>query len=241
MESPFDILRIDPDADDAEVERAYRRRVKEAHPDRGGSAAEFRAVRAAYEELTSGSRPAIPDADREDAERARAERVDTDREDANRVRADSDDTHRDDAADRQPRNARVEYLDYAVLDDYGWRLDDEYLFEKASEERLEPPDYGQITVELDELLLEAAEDRGFTWPYSCRGGACANCAVAVKQGDISMPSNHVLPPELLDRGIRLSCIGMPTPGDLQVVYNVKHMPELDELRLPPGPFEHAND
>ncbi|MFC4990130.1 DnaJ domain-containing protein, partial [Saliphagus infecundisoli] len=40
MESPFDVLRIAPDADDAEIERAYRERVKEAHPDHGGSADE---------------------------------------------------------------------------------------------------------------------------------------------------------------------------------------------------------
>lgn len=234
MESPFDILRIDSDADDAEIERAYRRRVKEAHPDRGGSAEEFQAVRAAYEELASGSRPATRDSD--GADRDDVSPGDTPAGDTPSGEADSDDT-----ADRRPRNAQVEYLDYAVLDDYGWRLDDEDLFEKASEEPLEPPDYGQITVEIDELLLEAAEDRGFTWPYSCRGGACANCAVAVKAGEISMPSNHVLPPEMLDRGIRLSCIGTPTPGELQVVYNVKHMPELDELRLPPGPFEHIDD
>ena len=241
MESPFDTLGIDPDADEREVERAYKRRVKEAHPDHGGSAEEFHAVRAAYEELTSGSRPVKRDTVWEDADRADADRVDTDRGEDDRTATRRGDAQRDDAREQRPRISRVEYLDYAVLDDFGWSIDDDDLFEKAAEEQLEPPDYGEITVDTEELLLEAAEDSGFTWPYSCRGGACANCAVAVKQGAISMPSNHVLPPEMLDRGIRLSCIGTPTTGELQVVYNVKHLPDLDELRLPPGPFEFAQD
>jgi hypothetical protein len=44
---------------------------------------------------------------------------------------------------------------------------------------------------------------------------------------------------MLDRGIRLSCVGAPETEELQVVYNVKHLDELDELRLPPRPFESA--
>jgi len=42
---------------------------------------------------------------------------------------------------------------------------------------------------------------------------------------------------MTDRGIRLSCVGEPITDDLKVVYNVKHLPDLDELRLPPGPYE----
>jgi hypothetical protein len=55
-----------------------------------------------------------------------------------------------------------------------------------------------------------------------------------------MPVSHVLPEELLDRGIRLSCVGAPVTDDLKVVYNVKHMTDVEELLLPPGPFEWAN-
>ena len=69
-----------------------------------------------------------------------------------------------------------------------------------------------------------------------RRGACANCAVAVVTGELSMAVDHILPQDLLDRGIQLSCVGSVPDGDLQVVYNVKHLPTLDDLRLPPGPF-----
>ena len=48
-------LGLDRDADERAVRRAYRERVKEVHPDRGGDEEEFRKVTEAYETLT-GSR-----------------------------------------------------------------------------------------------------------------------------------------------------------------------------------------
>jgi curved DNA-binding protein CbpA len=45
-------LGVGPDADEAAVKRAYRKRVKECHPDaEGGDADEFKRVTAAYERL----------------------------------------------------------------------------------------------------------------------------------------------------------------------------------------------
>lgn len=207
MDSPFEVLGIDADADDVAIERAYRRRVKEAHPDHGGSADEFQRVRAAYATVIAGD--SLEDGDG------------------------AGDT------DERREGTRVEYLNYDVLDDYGWDLDDEDLFESAAAAGLDPADYGKFLVEPHESLLEAAENRGFAWPFACRGGACANCAVAVVEGALAMPVNHVLPPEMLDRDIRLSCNGMPTTDELTVVYNLKHLPSLDELRLSPRPFEQA--
>lgn len=209
MESPFDILRIESDADAETIERAYRERVIETHPDQGGSISEFQLVRAAYEAIISG--------------------VPLDGDDGDSGPATVDQTRRE--------SSRIEYLNYAVLDDHGWALDDDDLFEKASNAGLDPADYGRFLVKPHESLLEAAENRGFAWPFACRGGACANCAVAVVDGELSLPVNHILPDDLLDRGFRLSCNGMPKTREMQVVYNVKHLPGLDELRLPPYPFE----
>ncbi|MFB6080989.1 MAG: ferredoxin Fer [Haloferacaceae archaeon] len=238
MDSPFEILRIDPGADEGEIDRAFKRRVKEAHPDQGGSVREFQLVTAAYEELTSeGSADVGPDVGSDEDPRRAGAGADRWRARAD-SRADSTPT-----ADRDRVETRVEYLDYEVLDDYGWDLDDPDLFEKASEAGLDHGACGRFVVQSDESLLEAAENRGFTWPYACRGGACANCAVAVREGDLSMPVSHVLPPEMTERGIRLSCVGAPTTRKMQVVYNLKHLPSLEELRLPPSPFEraHLND
>ena len=216
MESPFETLRVDPDADADEIEQAYRRRVMEAHPDHGGSASEFRKVRAAYEEITSGN--------------------------GTRELASGEDGEGDAGEpepDPEPPDPEVEYLNYDVIEDRGWSLDDDDLFEKAAEAGLDPEDYGRFAVGTRQSLLEAAEGMGFAWPYACRGGACANCAVAVTEGEMSMPVDHILPSGMTDRGIRLSCVGAPITEEMRVVYNVKHLPYLDELRLPPRPFDQA--
>ena len=215
MVSPFDVLNVDEDADEATIERAYRARVKEAHPDQGGTVEEFQLVRRAYRELDERDRNG--DADDE-----------TDP-------ADIDLTDEDGEADAvQP--VRVEFLDYEAIDDYGWSLDDDDLFRKASHADLDESAHGRLLVQPDESLLEAAENRGFTWPFSCRGGACANCAIFLVEGELSQPTDHIMPDDLAERGFRLSCNGYPVSDELRVVFNVKQLPELDELILPPGPF-----
>lgn len=215
MPSPYEVLLVAPDADDEEIERAYRERVKQAHPDQGGSVEEFRRVRTAYEKLTAGYEGEHDDfrhaADAEDGEEA----------------------HREYAA------TQVTYLNYDVLADHGWGADDSDLFEKAGRTNLAGEDYGRFQVDPGESLLEAAENCGHVWPFACRGGACANCAIKLVEGELSMPVNHILPVELMEQDIRLSCNGMPITDDLKVIYNVKHMPILEELLLPPRPFEQA--
>jgi curved DNA-binding protein CbpA len=240
VDSPFEVLGIDPDADEEEIVRAYRRRVKEAHPDHGGSRREFQRVRSAYEELRSGvERHEVEGAgrDRDVERRGRDQPRESERRGRETGRRDRESGQEE--AQSGPEGARVEYLNFEVIDDHGWSLDDDDLFEKASDADLDPADYGQILVQPRESLLEAAENRGFAWPFACRGGACTNCAVMVVEGEIPTPPGHILPQELLDRGIRLSCISAPTTAEAKVVYNVKHLPDVDELRLPASRFENA--
>ena len=49
--SPYEVLGVDPRASDDELKRAYRKRLRETHPDTGGSAEEFRAVQEAWERI----------------------------------------------------------------------------------------------------------------------------------------------------------------------------------------------
>ncbi|MFO8115481.1 MAG: ferredoxin Fer [Halorubrum sp.] len=212
MVSPFEVLKVDEDADEAAIERAYRARVKEAHPDQGGTVEEFQLVRRAYREIDERSENG----------------------DADRAAADVDLTDEGEAPEVEP--ARVDFLDYDVLADYGWSLDDDDLFTKASHADLSAAEHGRLLVQPDESLLEAAENRGFGWPFSCRGGACANCAVYLVEGELSQPANHIMPDELAEEGFRLSCNGYPVSDELKIVFNVKHLAELDDLILPPGPF-----
>lgn len=212
MSSPFDVLGVDPDADEGEILAAYRRRIKQAHPDQGGSVEKFQRVQAAYDAMTDGA--VAPDR--------------------------ANDTPWAEPVDGDPRGVTVEFLDYEVLADHGWRLGADGHFPETDIADV-PADTGTFEASRDAPLLEGAEDAGYTWPYSCRGGACANCAVGVCEGDLSMPVDHILPQELLDRGFRLSCVGEPTTDDLAVVSNVKHLPALEELLLPPGPFARHQD
>jgi ferredoxin len=210
VESPFDILGVDSDAGQEAVDEAFRRQVKEAHPDQGGSIEEFQRVMTAYDELSSRDWT-------DDAE------------------SDGTGPRREAAEDEWEEEAMssVEYLNYEVLDDHGWNIDDDDLFEKAAAARLDEADHGAFDVESGDTLLEAAEESGLSWPFSCRGGACANCAVAVAAGEMEIFVDHVIPEELTEQGIQLSCIGTPVTRDLKVLYNVKHLPSLEELWLPP--------
>lgn len=238
MDSPFEVLGVAPDADDAEIERAYRERVKDAHPDHGGTRREFQRVRRAYETIVSGeggSTSPEPDAPADDATRA-----------AERARARNRGEPADDGDDDTQRSGqtvdgtRVEFLNYEVLDDRGWTLEDDDLFEKAAAADLGAEDYGRLLVQPGENLLEAAENRGYVWPYACRGGACSNCAVALVEGEMPTPAGNILTDEWLDRGIRLSCISSPVSDEAKIVYNVKQLPGLDELRLRPSRFDRAH-
>lgn len=207
MESPFEVLGVDEDADEDEVQRAYRERAMEAHPDQGGSAEEFQVVAAAYESIQAEE---VADWD-EAAARSNP-----------------------DVVEEEP-GIEVVCLDYAAVRERGWSITDPDLFEKAAAAGLNGGTYGEFVLEEGETLLEAAEADGREWPFSCRGGACANCAVAVLEGELEHSIDHVLPPELTDQGIRLSCIGSPVTEDLKVVFNVKDLPGLEELKLPPRP------
>jgi len=218
MASPYEVLLVGPDADEDDIERAYRERVKQAHPDQGGSVAEFRRVRTAYEKLKAGDDP--------------------EGEDGVTFQRGAEGENGD-GARREYSATQVTYLNYDVLADHSWDADDPDLFERAARAGLPEKDYGEFQVEPGESLLEAAENRGHVWPFACRGGACANCAVKLVEGELSLPVNHILPAELMERDIRLSCNGMPITDELKVIYNVKHMPILEELLLPPRPFEQA--
>jgi len=49
--SPYEVLGVGPSVTDEELRRAYRRKLRQSHPDVGGSPASFHAVQAAWERI----------------------------------------------------------------------------------------------------------------------------------------------------------------------------------------------
>lgn len=120
--------------------------------------------------------------------------------------------------------ATVEYLNYEVVDDNGWRIDDDNVFEKAEDANLAEEDYGSLEMDEGEYILEAAEAQGYSWPFSCRAGACANCAAIVVDGRIDMSMQQILSDEEIEeKNVRLTCIGSPSTSEVKIVYNAKHL------------------
>jgi len=118
----------------------------------------------------------------------------------------------------------VEYLNYEVVSDEGWDMDDDGLFEKAADAGLDPEDYGELEVAEGEYILEAAEAQGYDWPFSCRAGACANCAAILTKGEINMDMQQILSDEEVEeKNVRLTCIGTADTEEVQIVYNAKHL------------------
>jgi len=240
VSSPYEILGIDPDADEQTLVDAYRKRVKEAHPDHGGSREEFQTVKEAYEAIRDGEADAGATARASQSESPTPSRSPKRARESTTSGESSAATAPDATQDRREQTVTVEYLNYEVLDDYGWEVADDDLFEKAGRAELDYEDYGKFVVKNNETLLEAAENRGFAWPFACRGGACTNCAVAIVDGEMPPPVGHILPDEMIEKGIRLSCLAAPVTEHTQVVYNVKHMPGVEELLLSPSRFEKAH-
>ncbi len=118
----------------------------------------------------------------------------------------------------------VEYLNYDVVDDNDWDMYDPDVFEKAADADLSDEDYGTLEVNEGEYILEAAEAQGYDWPFSCRAGACANCAAIVVEGEINMDMQQILSDEEVeDKNVRLTCIGSAETDEVQIIHNAKHL------------------
>ena len=74
-----------------------------------------------------------------------------------------------------------------------------------------------IEVPDDEYILDAAEDQGIDFPYSCRTGACSTCVGRISCGKkVAQPDQSFLNEKQIDDGYFLPCVSFPT-SDLTII------------------------
>lgn len=117
--------------------------------------------------------------------------------------------------------AEVEYLNYEVVQNKNWSIEDDDLFEKAGDADLGEEDYGTLQVGDDQSILIAAEEEGYDWPYGCRQGMCASCTSIVVHGEIDISGQQILTEDEIEDGARVTCIGTPDTEELQIIYNAQ--------------------
>jgi len=198
FEKACSVLDISPsNVELSRIQSAYHEKVKETHPDTGGTRDKFITVQQAYELLL------------------------------NSLENDTNICDESKSYSSAIYPASVKYVDYLKLSSD----------ETAEEVFADTSSYdnsvaGSFTVSSGQTVLEAAEKHELDWPYSCRGGACANCAVYIVSGNVSTPDYTILSDDLYQDSYRLSCIGKPLSKQIKLVYNVKHKDQLAELLLP---------
>lgn len=123
----------------------------------------------------------------------------------------------------------VEYLDYGVVEERGWHVDEEALFEKAAAADLDGAEYGRMEVSGEECILDAAEREGLDWSVKCRKGRCGRCAAIVVDGDVDMDAEQefLTREEIEAEDLRLPCVS-EAETDLKLVYGARTLDRLED-------------
>jgi uncharacterized protein len=68
---------------------------------------------------------------------------------------------------------------------------------------------GAVVVEPGQTLLDAGLAAGLPMPYSCTVGACGDCMVRLRAGEVAMNEPNCLTPQQKADGYILTCVGCP--------------------------------
>lgn len=134
----------------------------------------------------------------------------------------------------------IEFLDYNAVTHFGWQWDDSRLFQKAAAKDLQPEKHGSFQCGWDQYILEAAEHHGYDWSFSCRAGACTDCAAILVEGEVDMEMQQILSdPEIEEQNVRLTCISTPQTETVKLIINARLVPTLQNRVI--GDYDDSSE
>ncbi len=68
-------------------------------------------------------------------------------------------------------------------------------------------------------IVNAAAEKGYELPFSCKGGVCATCRTHVRAGEVKMETNYGLEPWEVEKGFVLACQSHPVSKSVVLDYD----------------------
>ncbi len=77
----------------------------------------------------------------------------------------------------------------------------------------------ELTMDQNDVILDAILAQDIDVPYSCQGGICSSCLAKIKVGKAQMRKNQILTDEEVEQGLVLTCQAQPQTPDVIVDYD----------------------
>ncbi|MFH6603038.1 2Fe-2S iron-sulfur cluster-binding protein [Maribacter algicola] len=77
----------------------------------------------------------------------------------------------------------------------------------------------ELSMNRNELVLDAVLKQNIDAPYSCQGGVCSSCIARVTEGKVEMVKNQILTDGEIAEGLVLTCQSHPVTATLKVDYD----------------------
>lgn len=77
----------------------------------------------------------------------------------------------------------------------------------------------ELTMNKNELVLDAVLKQNIDAPYSCQGGVCSSCIARVTEGKVEMVKNQILTDGEIAEGLVLTCQSHPITPTLKIDYD----------------------
>ncbi|WP_019037674.1 ferredoxin--NADP reductase [Psychroflexus tropicus] len=77
----------------------------------------------------------------------------------------------------------------------------------------------ELSMDQNDVILDAVLAEDIDAPYSCQGGICSSCVAKITEGTAEMRKNQILTDDELEEGLVLTCQAQPTSAKVVVDYD----------------------